>query len=68
MDLNKLLEGLEKRYGNTSATITVRMKPTLLSELDALCDTANTTRSKVIKTALEHYLSATKPTTDTDDI
>jgi predicted DNA-binding protein len=56
-ELNELLAGLEKRYVNTS-TITVRLKPELLTELDTMCYTANTTRSKVIKTALEHYLNA----------
>lgn len=66
MNLNELLAGLEKRYVNTSTTITVRMKPDLLTELDTLCSTAETTRSKVIKTALNYYMSALKnnPTAD----
>lgn len=66
MNLNELLAGLEKRYVNTSTTITVRLKPDLLTELDTLCTTAETTRSKVVKTALEHYLSALKNTPTAD--
>jgi metal-responsive CopG/Arc/MetJ family transcriptional regulator len=60
MDIGKLLEGLDKRYSATSATITVRMKHDLLTALDKLCKEADTTRSKVIKAALTYYMDTVK--------
>lgn len=60
MEIKNLMEGLSKRYVNTSLTITVRMKQDLVTELDTLCKEADTTRSKVVKAALTYYMDAIK--------
>ncbi|WP_147320794.1 hypothetical protein [Hymenobacter lapidiphilus] len=62
-DLNKTLAELTKAMKptyNSSASVCVRIKPAMLSDIDEVVEQTNCTRTKLIITAIEQYITIIK--------